>query len=74
MTEKHHRWDKQEKRIPACETSSGCDQTERTCIDCGLVKITVHPPHGLPYRAWRHPNGLTAAIESTPPCLEKVLP
>jgi hypothetical protein len=48
------------------------DRTERVCQICGLVKITQHPPHGLPWREWR-PRDSTARFQmaSTPPCLER---
>ena len=32
-------------------------QTERVCITCGLVKITVHPKEGGGYRLWRWGEG-----------------
>lgn len=37
---------------------SGCDETERPCALCGLVKITVHQPVGYPYRAFRSKGGI----------------
>lgn len=43
--------------VPATDTPNGCDQTERVCARCGLVKITVHPPGAQPWRAWRLPEG-----------------
>lgn len=36
---------------------TGNDQTQRICVLCGLVKITVHPPRGYPWREWRDPRG-----------------
>ena len=46
------------------------DQTERTCIHCGMLKITVHSPQGLPWREWRHSKSPAQfACEHTPPCL-----
>ena len=48
---------------------NGCEQTDRTCVRCGLVKVTMHPPHGLPWRAWRHPKSTVQfPAEHTPPC------
>lgn len=44
------------------------DQTERVCANCSLVKITMHPPHGLPWRVWRHRDGSSFTAEGTPPC------
>lgn len=46
------------------------DRTERTCVHCGLVKITVHPPQGWPWREWRTREGKRWEGENTPPCLE----
>lgn len=46
------------------------DRTERTCALCGLVKITVHPPQGWPWREWRTREGKRWEGENTPPCLE----
>ncbi len=41
---------------------SGCDESEKPCTLCGLVKITVHPPIGpyrnYPYRAFRSKGGI----------------
>ncbi|HLH95031.1 MAG TPA: hypothetical protein VKW08_07925 [Xanthobacteraceae bacterium] len=58
--EPRHRWG-EPVRLP--------DRTERTCAHCGLVKITMHPPHGLPWREWRHRNGASIPLTNTPPCL-----
>jgi hypothetical protein len=60
-----HRWG---EPIAIPQGASGCQETERACIHCGLVKITVHPPHGLAYRAWRTASGMRAQIEHAPPC------
>lgn len=38
-------------------TPTGCQETHRVCAQCRLIKITVHPPHGLPYRLWQYPDG-----------------
>ncbi len=55
--------------LPA-ESFDGNERTERTCQNCGLVKITVHPPHGFPWREWRMRGGdETIALTTTPPCL-----
>lgn len=37
---------------------SGCDESEKACDLCGLVKITVHQPHKYPYRAFRSKGGI----------------
>lgn len=50
-------------------TPTGCEQTERTCSLCHLVKITVHPPQGFPWRAWRHRSSSVQFTDDyTPPC------
>jgi hypothetical protein len=68
---RRHRWNEgTENRIPACETADGNDRTEKTCALCGLVKITVHPPQGLPWREWRTKAGGMWAGQATPPCIE----
>jgi hypothetical protein len=64
--QRRHRWDL--PRSVLTDTPSGCEETERECVDCHLVKITVHPPFGFPYRAWRTAAGMRATIEHTPPC------
>lgn len=50
-------------------TSSGCEQGERTCVRCGIVRVTVHPPRGLPWREWRPRGCVQIQLSSTPPCL-----
>ncbi len=47
------------------------DRTERTCVLCGLVKITVHPPRGFPWREWRTRAGKIWQGTATPPCLDE---
>jgi hypothetical protein len=39
--------------IPANATLHRHNQTERSCIRCKLVKITVHPTTGNAWREWR---------------------
>lgn len=64
-----HDWRKLTPRmVPASESPTGCDQTERECSVCGLLKITVHPPRELPYRAWRAPGQQQVTMDHTPPC------
>jgi len=76
MTEStRHRWNIENiDRVPACESESGCEQTERHCEKCPLVKITVHTPDGgNPYRAWRHPKSPKMFVcEHTPPCVPRI--
>jgi hypothetical protein len=53
-----HSWNSTDpKSIAACDSLDGNDRTEKTCAACGLVKITVHPPRGLPWREWRTKAG-----------------
>lgn len=48
------------------------DRRERTCTKCGLVRITMIPPHGLAWREWRHPKWEhSVKLGATPPCVEK---
>lgn len=51
-------------------TPSGCEETERVCILCGIVKITVHPRDRseFPWRAWRTREGTRMEVDHTPPC------
>lgn len=64
-----HKWNI-EARIPASETADGNDRTEKTCPFCLTVKITVHPPHGYPWRLWRQKGGEDFIAAATPPCIE----
>lgn len=52
-----HKWMLVPTYIHRDKSVSSCDETERECELCGLVKITVHAPQGFPYRAWRRKNG-----------------
>jgi hypothetical protein len=68
---RRHRWlDCDEKRIAACDSPDGNDRTEKKCPVCGLVKITVHPPHGFPWREWRRKGGERVYGQATPPCID----
>lgn len=67
----NHKWG-DPKRIPASESTDGCERSERTCTKCPLVRITVHPPKGLPYRKWRH-AGEEMQLDHTPPCVGGVV-
>jgi hypothetical protein len=64
-----HRWSEPVAVLPD-DTFSGCQETERTCLACGMVRITVHPPvHRDVWRAWRTRDGKrTDKISATPPC------
>jgi hypothetical protein len=66
-----HRWPKagepNYRSLVAC--IDGNDRTERVCLSCGLVKITVHPPKGFAWREWRTRDGKPWVGDITPPCL-----
>jgi hypothetical protein len=67
---RRHKWNEGEPRyISASESGDGNERTEKTCSACGLVKITVHPPHGFPWHEWRHRSGHSIALSATPPCI-----
>jgi len=71
LPQPRHRWG-EAVPITADRTPSGCEQTERACVICGMIKITVHPPHGFPWREWRHPKSdRQFPAEHTPPCKEQ---
>ena len=69
MTDPRHKWS-DPVRYEADDTANGCAQTERRCLTCGLVKITVHPPQGLPWTEWRTGDAGQYQIQlsTTPPC------
>lgn len=54
--------------VPGRETVTGCDQTERKYELCPVVRITVHPPQGLPWREWRKHGAFQAQMDRTPEC------
>ncbi|WP_291854833.1 hypothetical protein [Bradyrhizobium sp.] len=62
-----HRWSDRTTVVDG--TVSGCQETHRRCPQCGLIKITVHPPHGLPWRVWRTAAGAAWQGDRTPPCV-----
>ncbi len=49
--------------------AKGRERNERACLRCGLVKITVIPPQGLPWREWRTKTKDIWQGAATPPCL-----
>ncbi len=72
---KRHSWNATDpKRIAACDCPDGNDRTEKTCPVCGLVKITVHPAQGFPWREWRTKDGKRWVGDATPPCVEAMAP
>jgi hypothetical protein len=66
LPRRKHRW--AEPVTVTENTGSGAQETHRRCIHCDMVKVTVHPPAGLPYRAWIAPNGVWGTAERTPVC------
>lgn len=64
-----HAWDyDNERKIAACDSSDGNDRSEKPCLHCSLVKITVHPPFGIPWREWRFGAGENFKSDLTPRC------
>jgi hypothetical protein len=47
----------------------GNDRSERRCVDCNLIRITVHPDHGDGWREWRTADGKEWQGSATPPCI-----
>lgn len=66
-TDPRHRWGDPVTVLK--HTASKCEETERVCAFCDLVKITIHPPQGIPWRAWRTKEGKRWEGSATPPCL-----
>lgn len=65
---RRHSWNF-EHSIPACESADGNNRTEKTCVYCRLVKVTVHPSDGsFPWREWRDRNGKRIWGQKTPEC------
>lgn len=42
--------------VPADQSCSGKNQTERACVLCSIVKVTVFDGEGRAHREWRYPN------------------
>ena len=71
MSSVRHSWNAADPvRRSGVDSIDGNDRTEKTCPACGLVKITVHPARGLPWREWRTKEGKGWVGDSTPPCVE----
>lgn len=70
MTKPRHSWDHDNvKRIIADDTESGCEETIRTCLICGLIKITVHGRDGRPWPEFMMlGSGARIPLSTTPPC------
>jgi len=56
---RNHRWDERKTVLPD-ESISRCEETHRKCLHCPMIRITVHPPRGLPYRLWQYMDGVRA--------------
>lgn len=64
-----HAWNEIAARhLAATEFPDGNARTEKQCARCDLLKITVHPPHGLPWTEWRTKGGLVFKVDATPLC------
>jgi hypothetical protein len=58
------------RSVPANPALGRHQQTERTCMKCPLVKITVHPPQGGGWREWRWGDAPSQFIDVvTPACV-----
>jgi hypothetical protein len=73
-----HKWNLDlEQRLAADCFADGCGRTIRVCTNCGLRKVTVHPPQTgeWPFHEWRTPDDQTWwRSEMTPPCYGGVMP
>jgi hypothetical protein len=67
-----HSWGK--PGYVASDTPSGCPQTERVCLHCRIVRVTVHSPDNRHWREWRHPaSAVQFTCDHTPPCQHRVV-
>ncbi len=64
----NHRWSNPTK-LAGCDTATGNDETRRTCLACELVKITVHPPVGYPWKEYESPKFPGVRFQTLPPCV-----
>lgn len=55
--------------LPGSEFPDGKERTLKSCIHCGIIKVTVHNGDGHAWREWRTKGGDIYAGELTPPCL-----
>lgn len=69
ITARRHKWG-DPVYLHRDTTSSGCDETEKPCALCGLVKLTIHTPIGFPYRMWRTKAGLRFPDNGATPLCE----
>lgn len=57
-------------RVPPNPLLARHAQTERTCLNCGAVKVTVHAPDGGCWREWRtSADAEQVATGVWPPCV-----
>ena len=63
-----HRWHAGVERIAEC--ADGNARSVRRCARCGLLRITVHPPHGYPWTEWQALDGQMIYQPRTPACEE----
>jgi len=61
-----HRWTEPSKLAPSDDT--GFASNVRTCVRCGMQKITCLPPHGWPWHEFISVSGEQWLQERTPPC------
>ena len=61
-----HRWHAGVERIAEC--ADGNARSVRRCERCGLLRITVHPPHGYPWQEFETNDGVVLKQRHTPPC------
>lgn len=60
-----------EKRMDPRPDLGRHQQTERMCLRCLLVKITVHPPTGGGWREWRWADAPSQFVDVVEPeCIE----
>jgi hypothetical protein len=61
-----HRWHASVIRIAECV--DGNARSIRCCQRCGMLRITVHPPHGYPWLEFENADGRVLKQAHTPPC------
>lgn len=68
MREQRHKWGEPSRFENERAENT---KTERVCELCGLIKVTMHPPAGLPWREWWK-DGQQIHCSTTPPCTYRV--
>jgi len=61
-----HLWTEPTRFAAPCRL--GLAWNSRTCLRCGMEKITKLPPRGWPWHEWVPLNGERLVQERTPPC------